>query len=280
MENDNKMKEQLMIAIREINKANKGTINILRNTEVNNVRMIERNSKNVKDPNPLMSAMSNMSKKYPISINKEKASKYGVPSMLLGPMDTHLHERISAKKESIDWWIKNAKVPREELLEVINVVCRKHAKSVSDYYDIDWSNTEFQFGRVELERVRSRIQTPLMEIPHSLRDEALIQAFLPDSTIHREYIENEILQTLKDKMGEMTAPTMNWASQLRILKSQLDPKVRCLPSFSGISEDLVELKHALLHQNFRVKRMPQHVVSIGRKGLKLVAQTICQQIIR
>lgn len=240
--------------------------------------MIERNSRNVKDPNPLMSAMSNMAKKYPISLNREKAIKYGVPSNLLGPMDTHLHGRVSAKKECIDWWINNAEVPKEELLEVIKVVCRKHIKSVMDYYNINWVRTDFQFGRVELERIRTRTQTPLIEIPHSLRDEALIQAFLPDSTIHREYIETEILDTLKAKMGEMTAPTMSWASQLRILKSQLDPKVRCLPSFSGISDELVELKHAFLHQNFRVKQIPQNIVSIGRKGLKLVAQTICIQI--
>lgn len=98
MEKPLKNKAQLLAAVREILKSNAGTIDILRGTEVNNIRMIERNSKNVKDPNPLMSAMANMSKKYPISINKEKAFLYKVPNNLLGSMDTQLHGRISAKK--------------------------------------------------------------------------------------------------------------------------------------------------------------------------------------
>lgn len=69
------------------------------------------------------------------------------------------------KKECINWWINNASLPSEELLAVIDVVCRKHRKSVSDYYNIDWARTEFQFGRVELERMRVRTQTPKDSTP-------------------------------------------------------------------------------------------------------------------
>lgn len=277
-ESNNASKSQLMAAVKEILKAKEKAIAILKNTSTNNIRSIERNSRNVKDPNPLITAMSNMACKYPLAVKKDSVINYGVPTHLLGPEDSHLHGRILASYKLIDWWIQEAGEPSEAAKEVIQVLCRKHDQSVADYYKIDWANMSFQFGRVELERTFIRTQKPIAELPPSIRNEAIIQAFLPDSSIQREYIDKSILDTLKSKMGELTSPHMTWASQLRIIKTQLDPKVRCLPTLTGMNDEVAELKHALLHVNFKAQRLPSSSIVASTQGLKLISQHMCNRI--
>lgn len=209
----------------------------------------------------------------------DKALLFQVPNNYIGPSDAHLHGRSLCSVKALDWWIQKAETPSKEIIGIIDVLCRKHDKSVADYYKIKWHETTFQFGKIEIERVHTKTQVPIIDIPNSLRNEAIIQAFLPDSTISREYeyIDSNVLIELRNKLGELTTPHMSWASQLRVLKCQLDPKVRCMPSFSGLSENLVEIKHALIHYNFKATRMPTESSAISHKGLRIVAQHICQK---
>lgn len=247
-------------------------------TSTNNIRSIERNSRNVKDPNPLVTAMSNMACKYPLAVRKDAIINYGVPRHLLGPEDSHLHGRVLASYGLIEWWIKETGEPSSESKEVIEVLCRKHDQSVSDYNKIDWKKMSFQFGRVELERTFIRTQKPIADLPASIRNEAIIQAFLPDSSIQREYIDKRILDDLKMQLGRLTSPHMAWASQLRIIRTQLDPKVRCLPTLTGLSDEIAELKHALMHINFKAQRLPSIGSVANIQGLKLIAQHMCHRI--
>lgn len=61
MDEKQERKRILMELVNRINNAGVGSIKILRTTPLNDLKSVKRASKNMKDPNPLMSTMSNIS---------------------------------------------------------------------------------------------------------------------------------------------------------------------------------------------------------------------------
>lgn len=129
-------KRLLMNAISTILKANKRTIEIIKDSTLNNLKLIERSSKCTKDPNPLASTLVQMNTKYPISIHKEMAIKYKIPRSMMpivGPGDTHKHDRVRCKKDAVEWWIGNSELPDEELSKTIDIIRKQTRKDVEGY---------------------------------------------------------------------------------------------------------------------------------------------------
>lgn len=74
MEEDRKIKntlERIIWACNRVLKTSDDSIQILRESTLSNIRAIDRNSRSVKDPIPLMSTMTNINLKYPITFRKD-----------------------------------------------------------------------------------------------------------------------------------------------------------------------------------------------------------------
>lgn len=89
-----------MYCVSKILKAKKKSIEILRKTPMNGLTIVECSSKCVKDPSPLTSTMVSLSRKFLLSIDKEKAIRYKVPEGLIHKVeqkkteDMHRHGRV------------------------------------------------------------------------------------------------------------------------------------------------------------------------------------------
>lgn len=93
------LKKIFLRNVRLINNAHDKTIDILRTQKMLNVKLIQRASRCVKDPNPLSSTMTSFSQKYPISLDHELARANKVPNEFfpVRDKDTHKHGRILCK---------------------------------------------------------------------------------------------------------------------------------------------------------------------------------------
>nr|QPL15313.1 polymerase PB2 [Hymenopteran orthomyxo-related virus OKIAV175] len=250
-------KEHLMYCVRMINNSRDETIEAIRKEPTSNMRMIERASRCVKDPNPLSSTMSTMSMKYPLSVDREKLLKSGMPSNYYlvenqSIEDTHFHGRILCKKEAIEWWIGKSEEPKKDTLDVINILLKQHRKEVSSYYDIPWQSVHIQWGTPNLERRRVSTRTPLIQIDPSIRDQAIMQVLMPDFVTPYQRVTNNDLKEIRDLSNLTLTGKMSLSSQIRILINQMDPRRRVLPVLAGSSEITASLKHALTHSNFLI----------------------------
>lgn len=95
-------KAVIMRGVQRILNAKPRTMEIIRRYKMSNLKTIERASRCTKDPNPLATSMSIMGMKYPLSLDKELAVKYGVPNVFMPPnyfdkKDFHKYNRVLCK---------------------------------------------------------------------------------------------------------------------------------------------------------------------------------------
>lgn len=62
---------RILWACKKINRAKSDVIKILQESTIANIKFIERNSRSMKDLNHLMSAMTNINLKFPITIRED-----------------------------------------------------------------------------------------------------------------------------------------------------------------------------------------------------------------
>nr|QMP82396.1 polymerase PB2 [Coleopteran orthomyxo-related virus OKIAV158] len=247
-------KKYLMNIIKSINRANPQTIEILRNQPMCNIKLIERSSKNTKDPNPLMTTMSTMSQKYPISIDKTRAEMSKIPHAFLGVKDgkyiydSHRHNRILCKKEAIEWWIENSNLPSDKTIKVIDILFQTPRKDVEAYYNVEWKSV--RIGTVNTERKLISTRTPLIKADKPTREKAVERLFFPLTTIAYDPIPDSMMTNLKALVDDNLATNISLPSQIRIFLNLLDPKNRVLPLPSNFDERLAPMKHALMGSNF------------------------------
>lgn len=129
-----------------------------------NLKLIEKSARSKKDPSPLGSAMAMMRLKYPISIKKEKAMSYSLPTNMLflgrEGEDKHTHGRILCKKEAINWWVTKSRVPDENIVQAIRILYGPLEKEVEAYFSINWRDARIKFGQPVIERRYVPTQTP------------------------------------------------------------------------------------------------------------------------
>lgn len=110
-------KRLFMSTIQKILEATDNSIKILQNNNMGNYTLIERCSKNTKDPNPLSSTIAQLSTKFPITASKEAITRYRMPQELYpekSPEDMHLHGRIRCSLKAIDWWLLESPLPTKQ----------------------------------------------------------------------------------------------------------------------------------------------------------------------
>lgn len=136
MENRDRNKKAILMAIcHKIIGSSKREKEIMRTRPINSLRVVSRNAKNTKDPNPLQTTLSTISTKYPLSVDISLAKKHGVPEdlMCIKKKDTHQHGRVLAKMEIVDWWVSNSPLPSESGIEVVDIL-REHPRKEARYY--------------------------------------------------------------------------------------------------------------------------------------------------
>lgn len=93
--------ERLTWACSKLLKCSKDTIDILKEITLSNIRAIGRNSRPVKDPNPLMSTMTNINLKYPITFRKDSIKIDKVPPELYTGSDNRRYKRLLCKTDTV-----------------------------------------------------------------------------------------------------------------------------------------------------------------------------------
>lgn len=108
MDRHQQIKERILWACRLINKAKSGSIEVLKESTIANVRSMERNSRSIKDPNPLMSTMTNINIKFPITFKSDKINIDTIPQQLFAnTTDNRRKGRLLCKTDMVTWYIDN-----------------------------------------------------------------------------------------------------------------------------------------------------------------------------
>jgi hypothetical protein len=274
-----------LLLARKINNAAAESIGILRGQSMCNIKLIERSSKSMKDPNPLSSTLSVLSQKYPLSVDVEKTKKYKVPLQYLltkngKPVwDTHNTGRVLCKKEAIEWWMDKSEMPTQELINVIDILYRHHRGETEKYYSSDW-NTGVRFGITNVERRVVNTNDPIITADRRTREKLVETVLFPQLVVPYEEYPDYLKQQLVDLMGTTIGSHISLPSQIRILLNQLDPRARVLPIIPGTHEGHAELKHAIMGPNFvmrDVKVLDRDPLRITEKWVVRISQLIIQK---
>nr|UVF62198.1 MAG: PB2 [Bat faecal associated orthomyxo-like virus 1] len=256
---NNPKKTVLMYLCDKIKNCSNEAIKIMRTKPINSLKVITRNARNIKDPNPLQTMLMTLSTPYPLAIDKQRALRYNIPEDLLKTddsrkqaEDSHYKGRILAKREALDWWIEKSPVPNSVGVEVINVLRTFSRNEVALYKSINWSGTKLQFGRCSLQRVRVPTRQTELKLSKEQREASIEQIFAPDSTIPYIEIPNTIMEVIKNLLKKHTHANMMLATQIRILANQMDPNYRFLLMQPGAGETTATLRHGLYQRTWEV----------------------------
>lgn len=69
---------------------------------LNNIRIVSRASKDLKDPDLLYSTIMVLTTKFPIRVNREIANMYELLDRYLGLTDVRVNENVQCKIEAIE----------------------------------------------------------------------------------------------------------------------------------------------------------------------------------
>nr|QMP82167.1 polymerase PB2 [Lepidopteran orthomyxo-related virus OKIAV178] len=252
---DSCAKSILLKASRSILKLSQSSLNIIKTRKMYHTKLIERSSRCTKDPNPLATTMILLNQKYPLAITKSSAKRHGVPSSYLCPgsttqsEDTHMHDRVLARLSTLDWWINRSVIPSENLKRLAEVLFKVPDSQVETYYGIKWEDSRIKWGQPTLQRNLVRTNTPIVDIPLSLRNAAIKEVFFPEFSIPHPRLPSGVVEDLKREMNVILEDNMPLTKQLRILLNALDPRERYLPILPSSEERIIQIKHAVVHNN-------------------------------
>nr|APG77881.1 polymerase PB2 [Hubei earwig virus 1] len=248
-------KEHLLRCIRKITKAHKGTIQLLRDSPMSGLKLIERSSKCVKDPNPLASTMSVISTKFPITVDVEKARASSLPGYFIKPKDEkdmHNHGRVLCKKEAIEWWIERKSDIADKTKRTIDFMLLGGERNVRNYQNLNWRGASIKWGQPNIERRLCKTRDPILNIEPSQRNPALAQVLMPDFVLPSLTVKPEYIDEIKSYISTDQLQGICLSGQIRSVLTQMDPAYRYLPMLPQSKESDGPLKHALMHSNFSI----------------------------
>nr|QRW42587.1 MAG: polymerase PB2 [Guadeloupe mosquito quaranja-like virus 1]QRW42588.1 MAG: polymerase PB2 [Guadeloupe mosquito quaranja-like virus 1]QRW42589.1 MAG: polymerase PB2 [Guadeloupe mosquito quaranja-like virus 1]QRW42590.1 MAG: polymerase PB2 [Guadeloupe mosquito quaranja-like virus 1]UGO48656.1 MAG: polymerase PB2 [Palmetto orthomyxo-like virus] len=223
-------KKGLLALAEKIISANQGTIDILKDTPVCNLKTVQRNAKNLKDPAPLQSMIAVIGTKYPLSVDSAKAAKHGIPLHFLDRDDAHQFGRRRCKLEAVPWFLENMATPDEGIKEAIDILFRAKKAEVQAHYSVPWRESRVRFGKTCLQRQLVPTQEVVFKVPHNQRVEYLMTALMPHLSIMYPSLDPTIVKELKVLSNLRLESKLTIQSQLRILLDLMDPKMRYMPA--------------------------------------------------
>nr|QRW42645.1 MAG: polymerase PB2 [Usinis virus]QRW42649.1 MAG: polymerase PB2 [Usinis virus]QRW42653.1 MAG: polymerase PB2 [Usinis virus] len=241
---DEAQKKRLLAVCRKIINLPPGSHEILQKAPICNLRQIERQAKNVKDPSPLQTMMASISEKYPISGDMEKLKACGIPQDMIGQKDMHRVGRVMVKKEAIDFFINTSSAPDENVKKAIEIIYDNQNRMADEYFKWDWSTARVSFGQQEMQRRVVRTNSVVMEVPRGERTQLLIAAFFPENVIHWDMVDKGLLKKLLTTLGDISVARLPLLHQTRLLASAMDPRERMLPTSPSLPMDVQYFRHS------------------------------------
>ncbi|ASA47421.1 PB2 [Aedes alboannulatus orthomyxo-like virus] len=246
-------KKSLLLLASKILNANQGTLDILKKTPICNLKTVQRNSKNIKDPAPLQSMIATISTKFPISVDAQKAKECKIPSIYLDRNDSHQYGRRRCSLEAIGWYLDRLAIPDPGVAKAIELLFKTKREEVAEHYGVDWYRAIVRFGTVHLSRQLVYTQKVLFEVPMSQRTEYLMAAVMPSLTIQYSSLDSSIISELRSLASLRIDAMLKLQSQLRLLLDYMDPKPRYLPALPDYPMSVNKVRYVYASANHLVQ---------------------------
>lgn len=246
-------KERILNACKMIKNCSKEALSIIQSSTISNIRSIERNSRSIKDPNPLMTTLTNINLKYPLTLIPDR-----IPTDFIFPgdmvsrrMDNRRFKRRLCKLSTVQYWTANSPQPSDHDTTLIDGIIKQSIKKYELINNFKWADTRFLFGTVNYTRNSVPTNPYHVEIPKELRMPAI--NIILDIANYVDYVEvpTHYLEQLRKIVNDSAINLRSVPNILHFLQSQLDPKVRVIPVLHGIDSQMVPILHAIVQPNYR-----------------------------
>lgn len=251
MNKQDQTKERILWACKMINRARPGAINILREGTISNIRAIERNSRSIKDPNPLMSTMTNINVKFPITFKSDRINTELIPIELFSKVsDNRRSGRVLCKTEMIHWYIDNVDENTEKVPSIIKLF-EASSNKFKKVFDYPWEGVSFKIGNVSLSRALVPVNPNNIDMPREFIKPAILRTLNLDNMIEYVDVPDYYLNQVKKILEDSNLDIRSLPNILNYIISQMDKKFRYLPILRGLSPDFIYISHALLQPQYR-----------------------------
>ncbi|UPT53757.1 MAG: polymerase PB2 [Bactrocera correcta orthomyxo-like virus isolate Bz] len=269
-------KERILEAIRKINNASEETIDILRKSKICQINVIERNSKSIKDPDPLSSMMANISLKFPITIDTEQAKKIQVPRhMLMNSTDIRYYNRTPCKLETVRWYIDNAPEVEENTKEIIQGLLTNNKKRLSVINGMDWKDVTYTMGSIEFSRKLVATNPLDIKIPKEFKRPIMAKVLGIENHIEYTRVPQDMVEEVKEiLLRNNSLPYRSIPNIIHFLASELDEKYRYLPIIPGMNEDFLLVSHVLMQPSFNANNIGKFLALGHRKNEEITSVCI------
>lgn len=258
---------------------------MMRTKPINSLRVISRNARNIKDPNPLQTMLMTLSCPFPVSVDTQRAKKAGIPSHLFRKdrdgnrtSDNHYSGSSLVKYEALEWWLEHSPLPSPSATDVINIMRKAHRREAELYYSIDWGMSKVQFGRMSLQRKPIATKTVDVSLSRNLREAAIEQIFLPEQTVDYIQIPGSVMEELRKMVNENLHTGMLIATQLRILMNQLNPNYRYLPVMADSGDLTAILRHAFCQRLWKISGVSM-ASDLRSNEIHMIVEKICDVLL-
>lgn len=117
-----------------------------------------------------------------------------IPKTLIGPDDFHLHKRKLCKVAAVSEFLNNGGEMTQSEIDVTKTMYRQHDQDAKDYGSIDWSASSLSFGITVLNKVYAPTRCPILNIPKSIREQAVMQVLCPELTIPYDEVNPNVVE--------------------------------------------------------------------------------------
>jgi len=265
----------LMRTVDLILKADDASINILKSNTMSNARAVERNSKSIKDPDPLSSAMANNSLKWPITLNVDRMQNIeGLNTDDIASWDSRKHKRKQCTFRVVDKWISSSSTPNEKDVEAVTSLFNHKVKRLEEIKKVDWSRITFKIANVNLDRLCISTNPDFVEVPKDVREDAIMQVLCGDSVVEYRKISEEYKEAIKNVISRFHFNNASIPNLVNFVKSFLDPKMRTIPCLPGMKKNFVDISHILVQPRYKAIGLSKYVGK--EKGQTQLVTKACQ----
>lgn len=278
MDDKTTRKRLLLKACDMIYKCKPGVISLMEKYPAFLLRTIERNSKTIRDADPLSSAMAFASKKYTITVDASHPDlRYISKENIMNENDTRMYGRIPARRRALTDYQMARIQPKAEDKATIDAIFDHSLRFWKKWGVVDWSKTGVEFGITQLER-RVIITNPLEEpIAREFRRDAIISALGIISTLEYNTVPTYAVDIIRKILNQNQIGIRSLASLLHLINNMIDEQPRFLPTVPGFSAEYARVSHALVQPTFKFVGLAK--LNETSKGKNMVVDEACQLLI-
>lgn len=270
---------RLLWACKKIMDCNSETIKILQRSTLSNVRAIERNSRSIKDPNPLMSTMTNINLKYPITFRRDAINTNIIPKELIClTADNRRYNRVMCKTDLVQWYIHDHEVEQDETVVLaINKLFESNRKRLDVIFSYPWESAKFKIGDVSLSRVLIPVNPNDIDIPKALVKPAILNALGLSNLVEYDNVPEYYLEQIRKIIVESNLDVRKIPNLLNFIQAQVDPRFRFLPTITGLTPEYVYISHAIIQPQYRVTNIME--MASSKLGHNTEITMVCMNLI-